>query len=111
MKFFKKNKNNIENYEEKIEQICEILKDAPQPLSYMEIARTTKTTERKVRDVIGKCFIRATKETTHSGYATPDFILLGDKVAAIHNNSFYKITKSRLNLGQKTAELTRGHIR
>lgn len=110
MSLFKKKKKYIENYEEKIEQICKILEDTPEPLSYMEIARKTEMTEREVRNVIGKCFIRATKETTHSGYATPDFILLGDKVAAIHNNSLYKITISRLNIGQKTAGITRGHL-
>ena len=49
--------------------------------------------------------------TGHSGFPHPDFYLFGDNIKEIHGNMGYKIVKSRLNVGEKTAKYTRGRLR
>jgi len=106
-----KNIECIEKYDEKLEKIRKTLQDTKEPLDYDEIAEETKLDKQEVFSIIGNCFIKASKETTHSGYATDDFILFGEKIVPIKNNLFYKVVKSRLKLGGKTAKHTRGHLR
>lgn len=106
-----KNIEDIEKYDEKLGKIRETLHNSEKPLDYREIAERTKLDKQEVFRIIGSCFIKASKETTHSGCATDDFILFGEKIVPIKNNLWYKVVKSRLKLGGKTAKHTRGHLR
>lgn len=106
-----KNVENIEKYDEKLGKIRETLHNTAKPLNYVEIAVKTGLDEKEVFRIVGDCFIKATKETTHTGYATDDFTLFGENVVPIKNNLYYKVTKSRLKIGGKIAKHTRGHLR
>jgi len=106
-----KNVENIEKYDEKLGKIKETLHNSEKPLDYKEIAERTKLDKQEVFSIIGNCFIKATKETTRSGFATDDFTLLGEKVAAITSNFYYKVTKARLKIGAKASGITRGRLR
>lgn len=105
------NIGDIEKYDEKLEKIRETLQTTKEPLDYNEIAERTKLDKPEVFRIIGNCFMKATKETTHSGCAADDFVLFGENVTPIKNNLFYKVVKSRLKIGGKTAQHTRGHLR
>lgn len=106
-----KNIEDIEKYDIKLGKIKETLYDTKEPLDYNEIAERTKLDKQEVFRIIGNCFIKATKETTHSGYAADDFILFGENVVPIKNNLFYKVVKARLKLGGKISQHTRGYLR
>lgn len=108
--FKKKKVEYIEKYIEKLGKIKETLHNSEKPLDYDEIAEKTKLSRQEVFRIIGKCFIEATKQTTHTGIATDDFTLLGENVLAINKNLYYKTVKARLGLGEKTANFTRGRL-
>ena len=101
---------NIEKYDEKAGKIKEILHNNEKSLNYNEIAEKTNIDEREVFKIIGDCFTKETKKTTHSGIATKDFLLFGEKVDAIKNNFYYKVIKARVDLGKKVSYHTRGRL-
>ena len=112
MKFLKKEKKDkIENLEGKLSQIKEVLELADYPLSYREIEKETGLLHDEVFRIISWYFSKITKETTNSGFPHPDFYLFGDNIKEICNNIGYKIVKSRLGVGAKTAKYTRGRLR
>lgn len=112
MNFLKRRKKDeMENWEDKLLQIKEVLEMADEPLSYEEIERETGLSHDEVFRIINWYFSKITKETTNSGFPHPDFYLLGDNVKEISENWGYKVVKSRLGIGEKTAQYTRGHLR
>ena len=112
MKFLKKNKKDeIENWEGKLIQIKEVLEMADNPLSYEEIGHEAGVARNEVFRIISWYFSKITKETTSSGFPHPDFHLFGDNIKPISNNFGYKLVKSRLGVGEITAQYTRGRLR
>jgi len=112
MKFLnKKKKDEIENWEDKLIQIREVLEMADNPMSYEEIEKETGLTHDEVFRIISWYFSKVTKETTSSGFPHPDFYLFGDNIKEINGNWGYKIVKSRLDVGAKTAHYTGGRLR
>ena len=112
MKFLKKEKKDeIENWEEKLGQIKEVLEMADYPLSYEQIENETGLLHDEVFRIISWYFSKITKETTNSGFPHPDFYLFGDNIKPISDNFGYKMVKSRLCVGEKTARYTGGRLR
>jgi len=109
--FKKKQKKEIENWEEKLAKIKDVLGMADNPLSYEDIVQETGLVYDEVFRIISWYFSKITKETTSMGYVHPDFYLFGDYVKEISDNMVYKILKSRLKVGETTAKYTRGHLR
>jgi len=107
----KNNKKAIENWEDKLAQIKDMLEMADNPMSYSEIEAETGLSHEEVFRIISWYFSKITKDTTNSGFPHPDFYLFGDNIKEIHGNMGYKIVKSRLNVGEKTAKYTRGRLR
>lgn len=107
----KKQKDEIKNWEEKLQNIKEVLETADTPLSYKEIEKETKLSHEEVFRIISWYFSKITKETTSMGFVHPDFYLFGDNVKPISKNLGYKIVKSRLGVGEITSKYTRGHLR
>ena len=107
----KKNRDKIENWEDKLIQIREVLRMADYPLSYEEIEKETKLSHDEVFRIISWYFSKITKETTSSGFPHSDFYLFGDNIKEICNNFGYKVVKSRLSIGEKTARYTGGRLR
>lgn len=112
MKLLKqKKKKEIENWQDKLANIRNVLKFADKPMTYEEITKEADVPLEETKRIIGWYFAKITKETTHSGFAHPDFYLFGDNVEHIANNFGYKVVKKRLAIGEKTAKVTRGHLR
>jgi ribosome recycling factor len=104
-------KQSIENYEDKLLNIKNVLKDSDTPLDYKQIGELTGLSAREAHAVIIKCFSNEAKQTMYNAIETADFMFFANKVKNINKSFWYNVMKGRLDIGKSMWRKTGGLLK